>query len=291
MHRTTARLALVNLIAQAGIIVTGVIVRVTGSGLGCPTWPQCVPGSFTPTVQQAQSWHKYVEFGNRMLTFVLVVAAVAVLLAVLVDRKRGVSIDASTLRLAWVPFLGVIAQAVLGGVSVLFALSPVTVMAHFLLSIALVAYSHELWFRVAGVTGEIVQHPNDVSRRTASMVHAGLVILVLGTVVTGTGPHGGDAAAARIEIDPRITSAIHAVAGIAFIVQSVRMYVYARYEAGSARLARSVRFTMELAVLLALVGIVQYMLALPWLLVVAHAALAAGFWIAVLHLRAITRVA
>ena len=132
-----------NLVAQVGILVTGAVVRVTGSGLGCPTWPECVEGSYTPTSRQAESWHKYVEFGNRLLTFVLVVLAIAAIVAALWDRRarRRASLPPrpAIVVLALIPFIGTAAQAVLGGVTVLTGLHPATVSAHFLLSMAIVA--------------------------------------------------------------------------------------------------------------------------------------------------------
>ena len=92
-----------NLVAQSGIILTGAIVRITGSGLGCPTWPECVEGSYVPTNRQAESWHKYVEFGNRLLTFVLAAAAIAAIVAALVDRhrRRTIGLERRTALLSW----------------------------------------------------------------------------------------------------------------------------------------------------------------------------------------------
>ena len=132
-----------NLVAQGAIIVTGATVRLTGSGLGCPTWPQCVDGSYIPVARQEQQWHKYVEFGNRSLTFILGLLALAALVAALADqrsrRSRGGPQRAVLLMLASIPILGTVAQAVLGGITVLTGLNPVTVSLHFLLSMGLVA--------------------------------------------------------------------------------------------------------------------------------------------------------
>src|SRR4051812_19464739 len=125
---------LLNVVAQVGIVVTGGLVRLTGSGLGCPTWPQCVPGSYTPTVRQAQGWHKDVEFGTRLLTFVVGVAAVAVVLSVTAWVVRT-GAPRRLLAFAAVPILGVVAQAVLGGATALPDLSPAAAARHFLLSI------------------------------------------------------------------------------------------------------------------------------------------------------------
>src|SRR6476659_11505978 len=111
-----------NLVAEVGIVVTGGLVRVTGSGLGCPTWPQCVDGSVTPTVEQAEGFHKYIEFGNRTLTSVLVVLAAATVLAVWRWAPRPAMKTGAVVVLG-----GVLAQAVLGGATVRLGLNPATV--------------------------------------------------------------------------------------------------------------------------------------------------------------------
>jgi cytochrome c oxidase assembly protein subunit 15 len=110
---------LANLAAQVGIVVTGGLVRLTGSGLGCPTWPECVPGSYVPVVRQPQGYHKDIEFTNRMLTFLVGLAAVAALVVVARAYRSG-SVSRGLLVLAGVPLLGVVAQAMLGGLTVLF---------------------------------------------------------------------------------------------------------------------------------------------------------------------------
>ena len=135
MSPKAIRLFYANLVSQSGIILTGAIVRLTGSGLGCPTWPQCAPGSFTPTASQAEGFHKWIEFGNRLLTFVL--AAIAI--AVVIYGIRKFRQHRMLLTLSIVPLAGTLLQAGLGGITVLTALNPYTVMAHFLISIILVA--------------------------------------------------------------------------------------------------------------------------------------------------------
>ena len=142
MHpRWFSRLLITNIVVQTGIIVTGAVVRVTASGLGCPTWPECVDGSITPTDSQVEAWHKYVEFGNRTLTGILFIVAVLVALAV---RSRFV--DASVRRLGYAALAGTLGQALLGGVTVLTGLNPYTVASHLLLSVVIVAYCVKLWW-------------------------------------------------------------------------------------------------------------------------------------------------
>lgn len=285
LSKSLARLVFWNLLAQAGIIVTGVAVRVTGSGLGCPTWPQCTPGSYTPTVQQAQSWHKYVEFGNRTLTFVLVIVAVLTLLSVLLVFNN----DRRAKQLAWIPVLGTFAQAILGGISVLTGLNPYTVMAHFLLSIALIAAAHTLWVRVTDRPR--LQYPQPIEKVWASiLVGVSLTVLLLGTVATGSGPHSGDAKEpARLGLDPATMSWIHAGAVMLFLGLAIGLWAYAKYLLRDDVLKKPAEGILHVIGAQTLVGFAQFSLGLPaWLLIV-HAALAAWFWIAVLNIKAAVR--
>jgi len=133
------RISLANLIAQSGIIVTGAIVRLTGSGLGCPTWPDCTPGSLIPVAGQVEGFHKYIEFGNRTLTFLVLAISIALFVFSLINEKRNI------ILWSFLPLIGTLLQAVLGGITVLTGLNPLTVMAHFLLSIILVGISVKIY--------------------------------------------------------------------------------------------------------------------------------------------------
>ncbi|MFY8205191.1 MAG: COX15/CtaA family protein, partial [Actinomycetes bacterium] len=133
------RISLANLIAQSGIIVTGAIVRLTGSGLGCPTWPDCAPGSLIPVAGQVEGFHKYIEFGNRTLTFLVLAISIALFVFSLLNEKRNIIVW------SFLPLIGTLLQAVLGGITVLTGLHPSTVMAHFLLSIVLVGISVKIY--------------------------------------------------------------------------------------------------------------------------------------------------
>jgi cytochrome c oxidase assembly protein subunit 15 len=270
---------LVNLAAQVGIVLTGGLVRLTGSGLGCPTWPQCVPGSYTPVVQQPQGWHKDIEFGNRMLTFVVGVAGIAAL--VLVWRfVRRTGAPRRLLALAAAPLLGVVAQAVLGGVTVLTGLSPATVAAHFLLSMVLVAASTVLYLAVAAPTRpapvrrEIVQLGWGIGALAA-------VVLVLGTVVTGSGPHSGDAERpARFGFDPATVSWLHADAVWLFVGLVVALVVALRLSSAPVASRRAVAL-LVVTLLQGAVGYVQYATDLPVALVAAHVLGASSLVVAV----------
>lgn len=286
MSRLLPRLTLWNMLTQAGIIVTGVAVRATGSGLGCPTWPQCAPGSYTPTVEQAQGWHKYVEFGNRLLTFVLVAVAVATLVAV----YRTLRHDRRAVMLAWVPVLGTVAQAVLGGISVLAGLHPLTVMAHFMLSVPLVWAAHALWTRVTNRPRLEMAQP--IERVWAGiLLWLGVVVLFLGTVTTGAGPHSGDAdEPARLALDPATMAWIHALSTALFLGLAIGLWAFAKYLLRDDVLMKSARGVLDITGAQMILGFLQLALGLPWWMLILHAAFAAWFWIAVLNVKAAVRL-
>jgi cytochrome c oxidase assembly protein subunit 15 len=204
---TVRRSALVALLANIAIVASGGLVRLTDSGLGCPSWPDCTGSSLVPTRQL--SWHKYVEFGNRLFTYVVLAAVVVALVAVLRARPRRRDLR----RWAWLLFLGVPAQAVMGGITVLTHLNPWAVAAHFVLSMFLVAAATVLWWRarVPELTPSepTIVHP--LLRRLAWATWAvTFAVFCVGTVVTGSGPHAGDPAARRIGTKPVSISQLHA---------------------------------------------------------------------------------
>ncbi|MGZ4775795.1 MAG: COX15/CtaA family protein [Oryzihumus sp.] len=262
------RILLANVMLEVGIVVTGGLVRLTGSGLGCPTWPECVPGSFTPVAHQAQGIHKVIEFGNRTLTSVVGIAAVAVILAVwkLAPGRRAL------LRLSTLPLLGVVAQAVLGGITVLTGLNPATVAAHFLLSMVIVAISTLLLVRA----GEGDAAPTPVARREVGLlarvtVALGAVVLALGTVVTGSGPHSGDAEhPTRFGFDPRSVSWLHADAVMLFTGLVVAMVVAVRLVDAPRRTRRAWTWVLVVTLAQGVVGYAQYFTGLPEAVVALH---------------------
>lgn len=260
---------LVNLVAQVAIVVTGGVVRLTGSGLGCPTWPQCVPGSYTPVVRQAQGWHKDVEFGNRLLTFVVGAAAVAVVVVVSAWVLRT-GAPRRLLALAAIPVVGVVAQAVVGGITVLTDLAPAAVAAHFLVSMALVATSTVLLLALTRpdppATGRA-----EVRWLAAAMAVVAAVVLALGTVVTGSGPHSGDAVhPSRFGVDPRSVSWLHADAVWLFVGLVLALVVVLRLVDGGPVARRRVRWLLAVTVLQGTVGYTQYFTGLPGALVATH---------------------
>jgi cytochrome c oxidase assembly protein subunit 15 len=268
--RTWARGILVaNLVGEIGIVVTGGVVRLTGSGLGCPTWPECMPGSFTPVRTDASGIHDLVEFGNRTLTFVVAVLALASLLVVLSRwPHRG------RLQLVAVGVLaGIPAQAVLGGITVLTGLNPWLVMAHFLLSMALIALATAL---VRGSRdeesgpGELVVPP--LARHTArATALVGLVVVALGTVVTGSGPHSGDAdTPARTGFDPRLVSWLHADVVMLFSGLVVATLVAVLLTSASNEVRRAWWTVLAVTAAQGVIGYAQYFTGLPGVLVALH---------------------
>ena len=267
--RWLSPILLANLVAEVAIVVTGGLVRVTGSGLGCPTWPECVDGSITPTIEQAEGIHKWIEFGNRTLTGVLGLLALATIVAVWRwAPRRAMKVAAVTV------FVGVLVQAVLGGITVLLGLHPATVAAHFLVSMGLVAAASYLWFaRHETGAAPVPLVPPIVTRLAWATTAVGGVVLFLGTLVTGSGPHSGDAdEPARLGFDPRTISWLHADVVMLFVGLVVATWLTARLTSKDADRAPGRAWFAVLAVSLAqgVVGHVQYFTNLPEALVIAH---------------------
>lgn len=267
--RWLSPILLANLVAEVAIVVTGGLVRVTGSGLGCPTWPECVEGSITPTIEQAEGIHKWIEFGNRTLTGVLGLLALATVLAVWRWAPRRAMKVAAVIVLA-----GVIGQAVLGGFTVLLGLHPATVAAHFLVSMGLVAAASYLWFaRHEGAAPPMPLVPPLVTRLSWVTTGVGGLVLLLGTLVTGSGPHSGDAdEPARFAFDARTISWLHADVVMLFLGLVVATWLTARLTSTDAVRGPGRAWLVVLGVSLAqgIVGYVQYVTDLPEALVVAH---------------------
>ncbi len=280
-----------NLVVQVLIVVTGGLVRLTGSGLGCPTWPQCVPGSYTPVVQQPQGVHKYIEFGNRTLTSVVGVAALAALVGVwLVVRRAGRR--RSLLAVAALPLLGVVVQAVLGGITVLTRLHPATVAAHFLVSAAIVAASTYLLWRVREGDGPAVAVVAvEVRWLGRALVALTAVVLLLGTLVTGSGPRSGDATApARFGFDPRTMSWLHSDAVLVWFGILLALIVALRLTGAPTAVRRAARVTLLVGLLQGAIGYLQYLTGLPVVAVALHMLGASLLVIAVTRLTLSLRV-
>ena len=262
------RLLLLNLIVEVGIVVTGGLVRLTGSGLGCPTWPQCVPGSYVPTHEQEEGIHKLIEFGNRTLTGLLGFVALALLIALYRWARERRELITGT----WVVMAGIVAQAVVGGITVRTGLNPWIVAFHFLCSMGLIAVSAWLYWRQkqpAGATTSLL-HPL-LSRAQWGLVATAAVVLLLGTIVTGSGPHSGDAETpARTGFDPRTISWLHADAVMLFIGICVAVWLGAKLTERAPGPARAWAVVLVVTLAQGLIGYVQYLTKLPEALVLAH---------------------
>ena len=268
------RLAAAAVVVNVLIVVTGGAVRLTNSGLGCPTWPRCSGSSLVPT--DRLSIHKAIEFGNRTLTFVVA----AVLLATFIAAWR----QRNTRGLAALALAGIPAQAVLGGIVVLTDLNPWLVAAHFLLSAAIIAVTALVWWRVGR------RRPIEVPRAGLWLARLTVVaaagVLALGTVVTGSGPHAGDLLHGklhRIHVSPAGISQAHADAVMVLIGLTVGLVLlaFALRTDQVFRRAAVVLLGVELAQ--GVIGYTQYFLNVPPLLVAFHMLGACLVWLAALY--------
>lgn len=278
-RRTVRRAALAALVMSVVIVVTGGAVRLTGSGLGCPTWPTCTDDSLTTT--RAMGVHGVIEFGNRMLTYVL---CAAVGWAIVAARSRKPWRRDLT-RLGWAQFWVVMGNAVLGGIVVLVGLNPYTVAAHFLLSTALITVATVMWQRTR--EGDAEPRPlvgGAVRQLVWSLVAAAGLLIVAGTVVTGAGPHAGDSSeVARIPLDWEMIAKLHAV--LAWIVVTLTFALWFILKAVDAPKAPLSRTRDLFLILLAqgVIGYVQYFTHLPEALVALHMLGSCLIWIATLR--------
>ncbi|TDC76662.1 heme A synthase [Micromonospora sp. KC606] len=258
------RLAYASIVANVAIVVTGGAVRLTASGLGCPTWPRCTDESYTATPEMGV--HGMIEFGNRLLVFVVGTIALAVVVAVLRQRPRR----RGSLPLAVAVLFGIPAQAIVGGITVLTNLNPWVVGLHFLASMAVIAAAYALWRRISEPDGPavpVVPGPLRTLARVTTVVSAS--VLVVGTWVTGSGPHAGDGGAARNGLDPEQVSQVHADGVFLLIGLSVAL-VFAFRAVGAAGPARAALVLVAVELGQGVIGFVQYLTDLPAPLVGAH---------------------
>jgi len=271
-------LALASLIANIGLIVTGGAVRLTGSGLGCPTWPKCTDASYTTT--EAMGVHGVIEFGNRLLNFVLVAVALGcVIEAIRLRPRRRPLIVLSIGVLAYIPV-----QAVLGGITVLTKLNPWVVGVHFLASVGLITVAYALWRRTAeSDRAPRLLVPPPLRQLGALTAIAGVAVIAVGVVVTGSGPHAGDEHAKRTGLDPAAVSQAHADLVFLLIGLTVALVLALRAAGAPAAAVRAavVLFGIEMAQ--GAIGFVQYFTHLPVVLVGFHLLGAALVWVGILN--------
>ncbi|MGI5140875.1 MULTISPECIES: COX15/CtaA family protein [unclassified Streptomyces] len=277
--RTVQRAALSALVMSVVIVVTGGAVRLTGSGLGCPTWPQCTDNSLTTT--GAMGIHGVIEFSNRMLTYVLCAAVGWAIVAARSQKpwRRGLT------RLGWAQFWIVMSNAILGGIVVLVGLNPYTVAAHFLLSTALITVATLMWQRTR--EGDAAPRPlvgKAVQQLVWFLVVASVLLIAVGTVVTGAGPHAGDSREVeRIPVDWETIAKLHAV--LAWIVVTLTFALWFVLKAVDAPASPLHRTRDVFLILLGqgVIGYIQYFTHLPEILVGLHMFGACLVWIGVLR--------
>ena len=260
------------LVFQTGIVLTGATVRITGSGLGCPTWPECTYGSYAPVAGQAEgAFHAWIEFGNRLLTFLLLFAAVAVVIYAIRKARRDL------LWRALLQVLGIFGQGVIGGITVLTDLNPLAVASHFILSIFLIAGAVSIVAR--GRTPLISIRPTELKVKVLARAQVLLtfLVIVIGTLVTGSGPHAGDLDVPRLNLDERAISWLHADAVIALLGVSLALLVLSEI---SPETKRRVKLFFAVTLVQGLIGYLQYVLGLPELLVIVHVLGSTLVWIA-----------
>ena len=255
LARSTATL----LLFQMTLVITGGLVRLTGSGLGCPTWPKCTADSYRPVESQPQL-HAWIEFGNRLLTFGLFFASIAALYFVYQTKRSDLKL------LVWLQVAGIFGQGILGGITVLTKLNPTTVAGHLLLSMLLIAGATTLNFKVKPYE---LQSDSPYAKILAVVA---FVTLIAGTVVTGSGPHAGDWQAPRFKLEIYAAAKIHS----AFVAMTLVLAIYL-----------AIRFSrVEIRALLlvifgqALIGLLQWWQGLPQWLVALHLLGASLFWFA-----------
>jgi cytochrome c oxidase assembly protein subunit 15 len=279
---TVRRAALAALVMSVVIVVTGGAVRLTASGLGCPTWPTCSGDSLLGTREMGV--HHVIEISNRMLTYVLCAAVGWAIIAVRAMEPRRTGLY----RLAWAQFWVVVGNAVWGGLTVLTKLNPYVVSLHFLLSAALITVAVLTWQRVT--EGDASPRPlvgKPVRQLGQVLAGATAVLIVVGTLVTGAGPHPGDSSTAhkvqRIDVDWKTIAQLHA--DFAWVVVGLTVALWFVLRAVDAPRDPQRRVAELFGVLMGqgVIGYVQYFTHLPAALVDLHMLGASLVWIALLR--------
>lgn len=253
--------AVASLVVNMLIIVTGAVVRLTSSGLGCPTWPQCSGSSYVTVPELGV--HGVIEFTNRLLTFVLVALAIGMVVAAFRVTSTAAGASMRPVRtLAVTVALGIPLQGVIGGISVLTKLNPWVVALHLVLSVVIIGLC-VVMVHGTYVTGALSVSPL-VHRLVLAIVAVTGLVIVLGTVVTGAGPHSGDLAVQRNGISPDLAAHVHASAVWLLVILTVLTFVITR--------SRLVAALLAVQLLQGVIGYVQYFTGLPTVVVALHMA-------------------
>ncbi|WP_305786454.1 COX15/CtaA family protein [Symbioplanes lichenis] len=271
-------LALASLIANIALVVTGAAVRLTSSGLGCPTWPKCTDESYTTT--QEMGVHGVIEFGNRLLGIVLGLIALSAFVAALMHKPRRRSL----IVLALLAGLGIPGQGVIGGITVLTDLNPWVVGLHFLLSMALITATWALWQRTKEGDAPVRRLVSPPLRHLAGLTAlVSAVVIVVGVIVTGSGPHAGDADAKRNGLDPTNISQAHADLVFLLIGLSVALWFALRAVGAPRPAVTAAALFVGIELAQGLIGFVQYFTHLPVILVGFHMLGACLVWVGTLN--------
>lgn len=275
--RAYQRITLLALIALVFIIITGAAVRLTGSGLGCSDWPTCESNQLVAPLE----YHAMIEFINRTITGLVSVAVMLAVLGSLVRTPRRRDLTWLSLGLV----AGVIGQILLGGLTVLFELHPPFVIAHFLLSMVLVWNAVVLHHR-AGHDGRpgLPLVPRPMRRLGVALVVLASIAVVTGTIVTGTGPHGGDEEVARLSFDIAEVARVHSGAVWVFLVVAIVTLVRLRRSGTAAIVDRRAKLLIGAILVQGAIGYTQYFTGVPPALVLVHIAGSVTVWIAALLL-------
>lgn len=259
-------LAIASLISQIGIIVSGGAVRLTKSGLGCSEWPNCMPGTMTPVPEMGI--HGLIEFGNRLLTFVLIAIALAFLVSI---WKMRVS-HRPLFILGIVLLAGIPLQGVIGGITVWTRLNPWVVSFHFLLSMALVMLATLLVNRTAREYKGVSAPVQDRTIGQVSWVAwiAAILAIIFGTIVTGTGPHAGDASAPRHMFDPLLVTRMHTAPVYLLIGALIILLILAVKRDAGAKFKAALLWLVLVIAFQAATGYIQHFTGLPIALVLVH---------------------
>ena len=262
--------AWLSLVSQILIVVTGGVVRLTASGLGCPTWPKCTADSLVTVPEQGI--HGIIEFGNRMLTFVLLLIAALTLLTVLRSAQRS---SQRLLTPAVQLVVGIFAQAIIGGITVWTGLNPWLVAIHYLVSAFMIVWAVQLVWRVLNLPASVI--PNRVYAITPAVTVTGFVAVAFGVIVTGAGPNSGDIKSVRNGFDLEVWQHYHSYPAYLMLLLTLVTLVWQR--SSKLNVAEpAVRITLLLllvSLVQAAVGIAQSRLGLPAGLVGVHVALSA----------------
>ncbi|MEV0647091.1 COX15/CtaA family protein [Phytomonospora sp. NPDC050363] len=279
------RIALINIIANVAIVITGGAVRLTGSGLGCPSWPNCSPDSFHTTA--ALGINGAIEWGNRLFGVVVGFIAVVGLFAAWRRRPRRTSL----VKMAALLLVAILAQGGIGAMTVITGLNPWSVSLHFLVSVGALAVAVAFWVRSGEPDGPVrVIVPRPVRLLAWAIIAAALATVAIGTMVTGSGPHAGDPETPRLDLDGHLITQLHADAAFLLIGLTAAMLLTLKAVKAPPVTMRAAWWLAGVLLAQGAIGYVQYFTNLPAILVGAHMLGASVLWIAALLVLYRTRV-